>query len=134
MSKLRVATLVFFVGMVAVGVTACSSNNSEHDRQCGQHQGRLLRVQQRLGQGGVHREFRRRLLERLEGEQGGHRWHGQQRAQQAIEAQAQAIINAARKAVANNSTSGLNLPSLNADGAALDTYCGVQGDGTPLYQ
>ena len=50
----------------------------------------------------------------------------------AIKAQAQAIINAARKAVANNSTSGLNLPSLNADGAALDTYCGVQGDGTPL--
>ena len=28
MSKLRVATLVFFVGLAAVGVTACSSNSS----------------------------------------------------------------------------------------------------------
>jgi hypothetical protein len=50
----------------------------------------------------------------------------------AIKAQAQAIINAARTAVANNSTSGLDIPSLNTDGAAVDTYCGVQGDGTPL--
>jgi hypothetical protein len=50
----------------------------------------------------------------------------------AVKAQAQAIINAARTAVANNSTSGLDVPSLNTDGGALDTFCGVQGDGTPL--
>jgi len=41
-----------------------------------------------------------------------------------------AVVNAARQAIASNNANVLNNPSIN--GGAVDTYCGVDGNGSPL--
>jgi len=40
------------------------------------------------------------------------------------------VVNAARQAIASNNANILNNPALN--GGAVDTYCGVDGNGNPL--
>jgi hypothetical protein len=49
-----------------------------------------------------------------------------------IRPEAQALVDAVRHAVAANDASAFGQPSLQADGAAVDTYCGVDGSGNPL--
>ncbi len=44
---------------------------------------------------------------------------------------ARELVKAARAAIASNNANSLNNPSLN-NGAKLDTYCGVDGNGDPL--
>jgi hypothetical protein len=45
---------------------------------------------------------------------------------------AKALSRAAQSAAASGNANSLNTPSLTADGANVDTYCGVTGNGTPL--
>jgi len=49
-----------------------------------------------------------------------------------IRNQAQALVASAAKAIADNNPNELNTGSGGADGAAIDTYCGVSGSGSPL--
>jgi hypothetical protein len=133
MSKLRVATLVFCVGVAAVGVSACSSNSSSSTTTAAaaSTKAAFCGFNVTLDKAGSAVTSDADFLNVLKANKAAIDGMANN-VPGAIKAQAQAIINAARTAVANNSTSGLDLPSLNTDGAALDTFCGVQGDGTPL--
>ena len=134
MPKLRVATLVFFVGMAAVGVTACSSNSSSTTTTAGATNTKAVfcGYQTTLDKGSANVNSDADFLAYLKANQALIDNLAKSIPNDSIKAQATTLYAAAKKAISDNSTNALNDPSINSDGAAVDTYCGVQGDGTPL--
>lgn len=134
MPKLRVAILVFFVGLAAVGVTACSSNSSTTSTTAAATNTKAVfcgyNTALDKGSSSVSSEAdflaylkaNKTLLDNL----------AKSVPNDSIKAQATALIHAAQAAVAANNVNALNDPSISGNGAAIDTYCGTQGDGTPL--
>jgi hypothetical protein len=49
-----------------------------------------------------------------------------------IQSEVQALVAAADQAISSNDATALNTPAAQAGGAALDTYCGTDGNGNPL--
>jgi len=49
-----------------------------------------------------------------------------------IGAEARMLLDAVKAAIASGDVGNLTSPTLNAAGADIDTYCGVDGDGDPL--
>ena len=134
MTKLRVATLVFFVGVAAVGFTACSSNSSSSTTTAAASttKAAFCGFNVTLDKASANVSSAADLLNLLKANKAAIDGLANNLPNDSIKAQAQAVINAARQAVANNDASNLGSPTLSADGAAIDTYCGVAGDGTPL--
>jgi hypothetical protein len=126
--------MVFLVGMAAVGVAACSSNSSSPTTTASATTSKAVfcGFNATLDKAGSSVTSASDFLNVLKANKAAIDGLANNLPNDSIKTQAQALINAARTAVANNSTSGLSDPSLSADGAALDTYCGVQGDGSPL--
>jgi hypothetical protein len=126
--------MVFLVGMAAVGVAACSSNSSSPTTTASATTTKQVfcGFNVTLDKAGSNVSSAADFLNVLKANKAAIDGLANNLPNDSIKTQAQALINAARNAVATNSTSGLSDPALTADGAALDTYCGVQGDGTPL--
>jgi hypothetical protein len=122
--------------MAAVGVTACSSNSSSPTTTasatatkatfCGDNT--------TLDKGSANADSASAFLAYLKANQTLLNNLANNIPNDSIKAQATALINAAKNAVATNNASafGGSNAALAADGAAVDTYCGVSGDGTPL--
>jgi hypothetical protein len=134
MSKIRVAALVFFVGMSAVGVTACSSNSSSSTTTVAATNTKAVfcGYNTTLDKGSSNVNSQAGFLAYLKANKTVLDNLGKSIPNDSIKAQATALFNAAEKAVANNDVNALNDPAISAGGAAIDTYCGTQGDGTPL--
>ena len=125
---------MFFVGMAAVGVTACSSNSSTTSTtaSAASTKAAFCGFNITLDKASSNVTTAADFLNVLKANKAAIDGLANNLPNDAIKAQAQAIIDAARQAVANNSASNLGNATLSADGAAVDTYCGVAGDGTPL--
>ncbi len=134
MSKLRVATLVFFVGMAAVGVTACSSNSSSPTTTASASatKAAFCGFNTTLDKASSTVTSAADLLTVLKANTAALNGFANNIPSGSIQAQAQALVAAARAAVAANNVNSLNDPSFAADGAAVDTFCGEQGNGTAL--
>jgi hypothetical protein len=134
MHKLRVATLVFLVGMAAVGVTACSSNSSSTSTTAAATNSKAVfcGYNTTLDKGSSSVNSAASFLAYLKANQTLIDNLSKSIPNDSIKAQATALLNAANKAVSTNDINALNDPSISGDGAAVDTYCGVQGNGTPL--
>ena len=120
--------------MAAVGVTACSSNSSSPTTtaSAASTKSAFCGFNITLDKAGSNVTSDADFLNVLKANKAAIDGLANNLPNDPIKTQAQAIINAARTAVAHNSTNGLSNPALNADGAAVDTYCGVAGDGSPL--
>ena len=131
MSKLRVAILVFFVGMAAVGVTACSSNSSSTSTTAAATHTKAVfcGYVTTLDTGSANVSSAADFLAYLKEHQTLLNNLSNNIPNDSIKDQATQLLNAVRAAVAANNVNAFN--AIN-QGAAIDTYCGVQGDGTPL--
>jgi hypothetical protein len=134
MSKLRVAVLVFFVGMAAVGVTACSSNSSSTSTTAAATNTKAVfcGYNTALDKGSSNVSTQADFLAYLKAHQALLDNLAKSIPNDSIKAQATTLVHAAQAAVAANNVSALNDPAISSGGAAVDTYCGTQGDGTPL--
>ncbi|HEY1988734.1 MAG TPA: hypothetical protein VGG43_04665 [Acidimicrobiales bacterium] len=134
MPKLRVGALVFLVGMAAVGVTACSSNSSTTSTTVAATNTKTVFCGYNitLDKGSVNVQSEADFLAYLKANQTLLNNLAKSIPNDSIKAQATTLLNAAKKAVSENNVNALNDPAIQGDGAAVDTYCGVAGDGTPL--
>jgi hypothetical protein len=134
MTKLRVATLVFFVGMAAVGVTACSSNSSSSTTTVAATNTKTVfcGYNTTLDKGSSSVSSAADFLAYLKANQTLLNNLSNSIPNDSIKAQATTIINAAKAAVASNNANALSSPAISSAGAAVDTYCGTSGAGTPL--
>jgi hypothetical protein len=120
--------------MAAVGVTACSSNSSSTTTTAAATNTKAVfcGYQTTLDKGSANVNSDAAFLAYLKANQTLIDNLAKSIPNDSIKDQATTLYNAAKAAIAANSTNALNDPSINVDGGAVDTYCGVQGDGTPL--
>ncbi|HEV3266158.1 MAG TPA: hypothetical protein VG014_11585 [Acidimicrobiales bacterium] len=134
MSKLRVAALVFFVGVAAVGVAACSSNSSSSTTTAAATNTKTVfcGYNTTLDKGSSSVSSAADFLAYLKANQTLLNNLSNSIPNDSIKAQATTIINAAKAAVASNNANALSSPAISSAGAAVDTYCGTDGGGNPL--
>jgi hypothetical protein len=126
--------MVFLVSAAAVGVAACSSSSSSSTTTAAATNSKTVfcGYNTTLDKGSASVSSEADFLTYLKANKTVLDNLGKSIPNDSIKAQATALFNAAEKAVANNDINALNDPALSAGGAAIDTYCGTQGDGTPL--
>jgi len=139
MPKVRVAGFVFLLCTAAVGVAACSSKTSTTSTTSTTAASGTTSTKTAfcgynitLDKGSSSVSSAADLLTFLKANKAALDGFANNIPNDSIRADAQSLVTAARAAVAANDASTLGNPSLLANGAAIDTYCGVQGDGSPL--
>jgi hypothetical protein len=136
MPKVRRAAFVFLLCVAAVGVGACSSNTSTTSTTAASGttstKTAFCGYNITLDKGSSNVSSAADFLTFLKANKAALDGLAKNIPNDSIRADAQSLVAAARAAVAANDANTMSSPSLMADGAAMDTYCGVQGDGAPL--